>query len=308
MSGLIIPKEVPVTITTVVADATPVIVVARVTAPTARCPQCGQPSARVHSRYWRVVQDLPWQTVPVRWQVACRKFWCETPGCPQRIFCERLPAHWLGMHPQRTQAVWETLTAWGWTARAAEVARVAFTHGLPVSPDTILRALRRAPDPPTAPVQVLGVDEWALRKGQTYATILVDHERRRIVDVLLDAAPATLTAWLRAHPTIHTVTRDRDAAFAKALAAGAPTARQVADRFHLLQNLRKVLERVFTHYGVGSVRARPQPSGDPPPPDPAPTAGALRRQERWHRVQALWQEGHSISAIARMLVDPFLNR
>lgn len=302
MPGFIIPKDVPLEITTVVADATPVLVVARMTASVARCPQCGQPSARIHSRYWRSPQDLPWQTVPIRWHVACRKFWCETPGCPQRIFCERLPDHWLGVHQQRTQAVWKTLTAWGWTASAVDVARVARAQGLPVSADTIIRALRRVTDPPVGNVRVVGVDEWAIRKGQTYATVLVDHEQHRIVDVLPDAQPETLTAWLQAHPTIQVLTRDRDDAFARAFAAGAPTAQQVADRFHLLQNLRQVLERVFTRHGVGPVRARPVVPVDPPPRrDPGPTAGGQRRQDRWTRVQALWQAGHSISAIARML-------
>ncbi|MCY0899135.1 MAG: transposase, partial [Firmicutes bacterium] len=123
---------------------------------------------------------------------------------------------------------------------------------------------------------MVGVDEGALRKGQTYATILVDLEHHRIVDVLPDDQPATLTTWLRAPPTIQVLTRDRDDALAKAFAAGAPTAQQVADRFHLLNNLHHVLERVFSRHGVDPapppVRDCPRPRRPaiPPPPPPAP--------------------------------------
>jgi DNA-binding NarL/FixJ family response regulator len=303
MSSFIIPSSVPLRIVSVVGDTVPLVVVARMTAPTARCPQCGHPSARIHSRYWRSPQDLPWQTIPVRWHLECRKFWCDTPDCPQTIFCERLPSEWLGVHPQRTQPGWDWLTAWGWTASAADVARVAQTYGVPVSADTVIRALRRAPDPPMGDVRVMGVDEWALRKGQTYATILVDLEPHRIVDVLPDDQPATLTTWLRAPPTIQVLTRDRDDAFAKAFAAGAPTAQPVADRFHLLKNLRHVLERVFTRHGVGPAPTPSPALPDPAPPrdPPPPTAPSSRQQDRWRQIQALRQAGHSISAIARIL-------
>jgi transposase len=152
-------------------------------------------------------------------------------------------------------------------------------------------------------VRVMGVDEWALRKGQTYATILVDLEPHRIVDVLPDDQPATLTTWLRAPPTIQVLTRDRDDAFAKAFAAGAPTAQPVADRFHLLKNLRHVLERVFTRHGVGPAPTPSPALPDPAPPrdPPPPTAPSSRQQDRWRQIQALRQAGHSISAIARIL-------
>lgn len=111
MSAVIIPKDVPVVVDHIVGDAVPLIIRARMTAPTAACPQCHQPSARVHSRYWRSPQDLPWHRVAVRWQLACRKFGGNTPGCPQKIFRERLSTDWLGVNQQRTQGVWDTLTA-----------------------------------------------------------------------------------------------------------------------------------------------------------------------------------------------------
>jgi hypothetical protein len=230
MSDAIIPKALPIRVEIVVGDGAPVLVWAPLTPRGAACPRCGHVSHRVHRLDGRSVQDLPWRSIPVRWQRRCRKFWCDTPSCPQRVFGERWPTTWLRPYPQRTEAVWATITPWGWTASAADVARVATQQGLPVSADTVLRALRAAPDPPVADVRVVGIDEWALRQGRTYATIVVDPERHPGVDVWPDDQPDTVAAWQRAHPTIQGVTRDRDEAFAHAIATGAPDATPVAYR------------------------------------------------------------------------------
>jgi len=301
MSDAIIPKALPIRVEIVVGDGVPVLVGAHLTPRGAACPRCGHVSHRVHSLYWRSVQDLPWRSIPVRWQLRCRKFWCDTPSCPQRVFCERWPATWLRPHQQRTEAVWATITQWGWTASAADVARVATQQGLPVSADTVLRALRAAPDPPMGDVRVVGIDEWALRKGRTYAAIVVDQERHQVVDVLPDDQPETVAAWLRAHPTIRLVTRDRDERLARAIAAGAPTALQVSDRFHLLQNLRQVLERVFAQHGVGPGRSAVAPVEPPGPASPPPTAAAQRRQDLWTRIHERVAAGESLRAIAQQL-------
>ncbi|MCL5967035.1 MAG: transposase family protein [Firmicutes bacterium] len=167
MSGWIIPKDVPLAFTVIVGDATPIIIRGQMTNSAARCPQCGTPSGPIHSAYWRTVQDLPWRTVPVPWLLRCRRFWCPNPACARTLFCERLPTAWVAARQRRTMAVWTHLTTWGWTASAADVARVATGQGLSVSPDTIIRALRRAPDPPMGDLRMVGVDEWALRKGRT---------------------------------------------------------------------------------------------------------------------------------------------
>ena len=113
-----------------------------------------------------------------------RRLWCDNPACVGAVFCERLPSAWAGLRQCRTIAVREHLITWRWTASAADVARVAAHQGLPVSADTVIRARHAEPDPPTDAVRVLVVDEWALRKGRTYATILIDQERHRTVDVL----------------------------------------------------------------------------------------------------------------------------
>jgi len=92
MSGWIIPKDVPLGITVIVGDAPPIVLRAEMTAPTAVCPQCRHPSARIHSHYPRTLQDLPWQALPVQWLLGCRRFWCDHPACPWTVFGERLPA------------------------------------------------------------------------------------------------------------------------------------------------------------------------------------------------------------------------
>ncbi|MGC8487970.1 MAG: transposase family protein [Clostridia bacterium] len=200
MSVGMIPEGVPIRVNRIAADGLPLIIQGHVTTPTGVCPHCQQRSTHIHSHYWRSPQDLPWGAVPIRRHLACRKFWCDNLACPPTIFCERLPAGWLGVHQQPAQAVGACVTAWGWTASAAEVARVVTQQELPVRADTVMRALRAVPDPPVGPVRVLGVDEGARRKGHTYATILVDHEAHRLVDVLPDDAPETVAAWLQARP------------------------------------------------------------------------------------------------------------
>jgi hypothetical protein len=117
--------------------------------------------------------------------------------------------------------------------------------GLPQSDDTILRQLKRhqAERGEATPVRVAGIDDWSWRKGSSYGTIVVDLERREMVDVLADRSAASTTEWLRAHPGVEVISRDRCGLYADGARRGAPKARQVADRFHLLQNLRQTIEQ-----------------------------------------------------------------
>jgi transposase len=170
-----------------------------------------------------------------------RKFVCSTPTCPRQIFTERL-ADLVQSYARMTNRLSEQLQTIGFATCGQLGERLAPKLGMGVSGPTLLRRMRTVSIPPPAKVRVLGIDDWAWKKGQTYGTILVDLERRRTIDLLPDRSTETVVAWLRAHPEVEIVSRDRGTEYAAAARKGAPQARQIADRFHLLKNLRERLK------------------------------------------------------------------
>src|SRR5260221_8097154 len=129
-------------------------------------------------------------------------------------------------------------------ATSAEVSeRVAPSLGMLVSAPALLRRLRAVACPPPTSVRILGVDDWAWKKGQIYGTLLVNLELGKPIELLPDRKEATLEAWLRLHPEIEVISRDRGGEYAAAARRGAPQAQQIADKFHLLLNLREKRKR-----------------------------------------------------------------
>ncbi len=208
----------------------------------ARCPDCGTVSLSVHSRYQRRPADLPASGRSVRLRLTIRRFYCRHPSCPRRTFAERLP-RLLGRHAQRTHRLAEAQARTSLALGGTPAARLLSHLAMPTSATTLLRAVRSLPLPSTYRPCLVGVDDWALRKGRTYGTILVDLEHRRPLDLLPDRSAATLAAWLRREPQIRLVARDRSTKYARGTALGAPDAVQVADRWHLLLNTRQMVER-----------------------------------------------------------------
>lgn len=213
------------------------------------CPNCNQPSRSLHSYYQRNVADLPWHAVAIRIRLNTRKFRCRNELCPQKIFCERLPDV-VQTYARKTDRL-DTALIWLAFALGGEAgARTAERLQMKTSGDTLLRMIRR-----TAGRQllsqvgnepkVIGVDDWAWRKGSTYGTIIVDLERRKVIDLLPDRQAATLTDWLLARPSIETIARDRSITYHNGIMMGKPYATQVADRWHLMNNLGDVLENII---------------------------------------------------------------
>lgn len=223
-----------------------VVIVARSTQPDGSCPQCHALSRRVHSRYTRTVADLPCVGWALTVSLRVRRFFCEAPQCPQRTFAERFGSV-LPPYARRLSRLTDTLVALAFATGGEGGARLAHTLAMPVSPRTLLRLLHAQPLAPVPPPRVVGVDEWAWKKGRNYGTLCVDLERRQPIDLLPDRSSDTIAAWLVARPTIEIIARDRSGGFTDGATRGAPHATQVADRFHLLGNLRDALERCFLH-------------------------------------------------------------
>jgi transposase len=287
----------------------------------------------VHSRYERCVADLPWQGCAVRLQLRTRRWFCGNAACPRRIFTERLPAV-VAPHARRTARLAAVVEAIAFALGGEPGARVLAAFGLRLSGATLLNTIRAAPEGSLVTPAVLGVDDYAMRRGRVYGTILVDLQRRRPVDLLPDRSAETFAAWLAAHPGVTVIARDCGGAYADGGRQGAPDALQVADRWHVLANFGDLLERLLVrhHAALRQVRyvpAAPDRGDASPPPtqgdavdeERIPLRGAVapagpaglprrerdrqernaRREARYQAIHALHGQGHSVRAICRHL-------
>jgi transposase len=206
------------------------------------CPVCGRSSSRAHSRYSRIVSDLPWHGISVELAVRARRFFCDEPSCERKIFCERLPD--VAARARKTERLEGALLAIALELGGRAGARLAQELGIMAARDALLRRIKAAPLPEVGKVRVLGVDDFAFKKGSTYSTILVDLEEHKVVDLLPERSQESLVAWFGSHPgaEVEVATRDRSNIYREGLAKGAPGATHVADRWHLLHNLALTLE------------------------------------------------------------------
>jgi len=276
-------------------------------APLARCPLCATLSSRIHSRYRRRAADLPWGAVTLHLLLCVRRFHCAVRDCPRRIFTERLP-HLLRPYARRTARAQEIARAVALAVGGEGGSRLIARLHLSLSASTLRRLIRGGAVPPLAPPRVIGVDDFALRRRHRYGTVIADLEEHRIIDLLPDRTAATLATWLRQYPRIEIVSRDRSPEYARGISEGAPQAVQVADRWHVLRNLREVGERLLDAH-----RAQWQDITLPDPTDRVSTvrrsrheqvarqAGHRQRQERYDQVRTLHAQGLSQLRIARQL-------
>jgi transposase len=200
---------------------------ARRIAASACCPECRITSGRVHGHYWRSLGDLPSFGRPVVLLVHVRRFRCINKRCPRRTFSEGLSgiARPRARHTERLRRLHQGL---GLAFGGNRGARIAAQMAAPVSGATLLHRIRQAANAPPSPPRVLGVDDWAWRKGSTYGTILCDLERRCAIDLLPDRTSETLATWLKRHPSVEIIVRDRAGAYAEGARRGAPQAHQIA--------------------------------------------------------------------------------
>src|SRR5215216_4586195 len=207
------------------------------------CPLCGRTSSRVHSRYARTISDLPWHGISVELEVLARRFFCDEPSCERKIFCERLEE--VAARARKTVRLEEALLAIALELGGRAGARLALELGIVAARDALLRRIKAAPLPEVGKVRVLGVDDFAFKKGSTYGTILVNLEEHKVVDLLPERSQESLVAWFRSHPVaagVEVAARDRSNIYREGLAKGAPEATHVVDRWHFLHNLTLTLE------------------------------------------------------------------
>jgi transposase len=286
------------------------------------CPGCGARSKSRHSTYWRTLRDLSAQGAPVVINARLGRWRCRNQSCDRRIFTERVPGL-ASPFARRTVRLSEIVRLIGHNAGGRPSEQLMKRLGMPVSDTTILASLRKYAGARfetgslASYVRVAGVDDWAWRKGHKYGTIIVDLERRAVVDILADRSAATMANWFRDHPNVEVVSRDRAGLYAEAAREGAPQAKQVADRFHLMQNFRETVERQLGGYeapirdsrisGNGIQVLSALPARSDRRSDAVARTRLIRRerhaarQQLFDQIRALFEGGNSIGEIARKL-------
>jgi transposase len=283
---------------------------ARSQARQATCPSCGYLSSRVHSRYQRRLADAAIGGRRVVLRLRVRRFFCDDHGCRARTFAEQIP-DLTSRYARRSPLLHKLLEAIGLALAGRAGARLAQILGVKTSRSTLLRLLRALPEPEPTSVVVLGVDDFALRRGHVYGTVLVDMATHQPVDLLADRETGTFAGWLQDHPGTQVVCRDRAGAYAEAARQAAPDAIQVADRWHLWHNLGQHVEKtVAAHHRCLTESANPEPLPTPDlnraTVDVATTradnrAIVVRTRQRYDAVQELVAQGKGIKPIMREL-------
>jgi len=283
-----------------------------------KCPLCKKTSYRVHSKYTRMLADLPVTGHQSRMDLIARRFFCDNPKCKRKIFTERFRVEIIPYKRRLCRTI-ELLRRIALELGGNTGSKICRYMGMPVSPSTLLRLIKQL-EIISRPVTsgIIGIDDWAFKKGNNYGTVVVDLESREVIDLLPDRESDTLANWLRAHPEVTVISRDRAGPYALGAKNGAPQAIQVADRFHLFMNLGEATKRVFQSKRKELKEAykifnKPIIVNNPneeiietvliaaEEEKSIPTTVCVKRQFIFEKVKELRQAGKSIKAIARSL-------
>jgi len=308
--GVLLPHLAGVIVEEVAVAAGLLLVLARARAATASCPKCGAESGRVHSRYERRLADaaLGGRQVEIRLEV--RRFFCPAPGCRRKTFAEQVDGL-TTRYARKTPLLDGVLGRIAVALAGRAGSRLACSLAAPVSRQVMLRLVMAVPDPDAASPRVLGVDDFATRRGQHYGTLLIDIETGAPLDLIEGRDAQPLADWLAAHPGVEVICRDSAGSYAEGARTGAPDAIQVAGRFHLWQNLAKAVEKCVAAHRACLAEPAPPPAQEeqgPALPEPEPAgqpdpAGKYAERTRRHHalVHQLRAEGRGLREIARHL-------
>lgn len=265
------------------------------------CPHCHCYTSKKHSTYMRYIQDLPSANMPVMIQLTAHKWRCLSSKCPKRIFTERFT--WLESYARRTVRATDLLRHFAFSTSCLVGAKLAKAANLSVSHDTLLRIIYQTDVMPKMISPILGIDEFAWRKGHTYGTIICDFVTSRIVAVLPNRELGTVSNWLKQQPHIQMISRDGLLAFKEAIDTVNPNIIQISDRWHFIKNCKKRLDDLLLSMIPSSVERKKDDTPRQPLPLTKYEERALERKENKkkliERVRTAYQSGQSMSQLAK---------
>ena len=316
----LLPAELPLTDCTISLVRESLVIEASSCQSGSICPACGYASIRRHSKYIRTLVDLPTSGYDVKVLILSGKYFCDNAECSRKIFTERFKQE-ISPYYRRFNRCKELLRNFALELGGNKGAAISRLAKLPVSPSTILRIIKRQHLPiPMVTSGIIGIDDWAFKKGNTYGTIIVDLTQNKVIDLLADRESETICKWLKEHQELKIISRDRGGPYSKGALEGAPQAIQVADRFHLLMNLGDATKKMFQSMGKELKELFTLYHNADKPVEPVSTPEDIRLSEvetenkatetintnielqlRFNKVKELFSQGYTIRAISRSL-------